>query len=132
MQPGHKHVRIQSAKYICGCPGHGIPEMSYGRFGPTYNYHLTGAELAAKAARDLASASAAAELAAQKLRANPDAWLHAHNYEEVETFPWDASLAEKQGWWGRENQWKQAKQQAQHAEAQIVPTGYLMPRFAYH
>ena len=132
MQPGHKHVCVQSAKYICGCPGHGIPEMSYGRWRAEPWYPPTEAELAAQAARDIHAANAAAALAAQKLRDNPHAWWNALKYREFETFPWDGSLLEKEGWWGREKQWKQAKQQAQHAEAQIVPTGYLMPRFAYH
>ena len=101
--------------------------MSYGRFRQEPWYPPTAAQLAQQAEFDLSTANAAAAHAAQKLHDNPHGWLNALKYEEWEPFPWDRSFIEKQGWWGREKQWKQAKQQAQ-----IVATGYLMPRFAYH
>ena len=121
MQPGHKHVRIQFAKYICGCPGHGIPEMSYGRFGPERLPYIPEAAEAAEAA-------AAAAHAARKLQEDPDGWLNAPNYDAWETFPFKSPFLVKNGWFARQEQWKQAKR----AQAQIVPTGYLMPRFVYH
>ena len=94
--------------------------MSYGRFGPTrLAYHPAAAEAA--------EAAAASAHAAQRLQDDPDGWLNVPKYEVWEPFPFQSPLLVKKGWWAREEQWKQAKQQAQ-----IVATGYLMPRFAYH
>ena len=97
-------------------------EMAYltRDLGPTY-YEAQQALL------DLKEAKEAADHAAKKLQDNPHGWLHVPTYDAWEPFPWDRSFVVKQGYFARQEQWKQAKQQAQ-----IVATSSLMPRFVYH